>query len=89
MNELLGGQVPAYIGNSVSVLVGPAGMPADIVNRMNAETAKLLARPDVKDKLAFEGSEATPGTPQQFAAHIRAEHAKWGALIREANIKIE
>jgi tripartite-type tricarboxylate transporter receptor subunit TctC len=133
MNELLGGQVPAYIGNSVSVmgqlsagkiralavtsaqrlgsmptvptvaeqgypgfaattwlgLVGPAGMPADIVNRMNAETVKLLARPDVKDKLAFEGSEATPGTPQQFAAHIRAEHAKWGALIREANIKIE
>ena len=133
INELLGGQVPAYIGNSVSVmgqlsagkiralavtsaqrlgsmptvptvaeqgypgfaattwlgLVGPAGMPADIVNRMNAETVKLLARPDVKDKLAFEGSEATPGTPQQFAAHIRAEHAKWGALIREANIKIE
>jgi tripartite-type tricarboxylate transporter receptor subunit TctC len=133
MNELLGGQVPAYIGNSVSVmgqlsagkiralavtsaqrlgsmptvptvaeqgypgfaattwlgLVGPAGMPADIVNRMNAETVKLLARPDVKDKLAFEGSEATPGTPQQFAAHIRAEHTKWGTLIREANIKIE
>jgi tripartite-type tricarboxylate transporter receptor subunit TctC len=133
MNELLGGQVPAYIGSSVSVmgqlsagkiralavtsaqrlgsmpavptvaeqgypgfaattwlgLVGPAGMPADIVNRMNAETVKLLARPDVRDKLAFEGSEATPGTPQQFAAHIRAEHAKWGALIREANIKIE
>ena len=133
MNELLGGQVPAYIGNSVSVmgqlsagkiralavtsaqrlgsmptvptvaeqgypgfaattwlgLVGPAGLPAEIVNRMNAETVKLLARPDVKDKLAFEGSEATPGTPQQFAAHIRAEHAKWGALIREANIKIE
>jgi tripartite-type tricarboxylate transporter receptor subunit TctC len=70
-------------------LVGPAGMPADIVARINAETVKILARPDVKDKLAFEGSEATPGTQQQFAAHIRAEHAKWGTLIREANIKIE
>jgi tripartite-type tricarboxylate transporter receptor subunit TctC len=133
MNELLGGQVPSYIGNSVSVmgqlsagkiralavtsarrlgsmptvptvaeqgypgfaattwlgLVGPAGMPADVVTRLNAETVKLLARPDVKDKLAFEGSEATPGTAQQFAAHIRAEHAKWAALIREANIKLE
>jgi tripartite-type tricarboxylate transporter receptor subunit TctC len=133
MNELLGGQVPSYIGSSVSVmgqlaggkiralavtsarrlgslsavptvaeqgypgfaattwlgLVGPAGMPPDIVNRINAETVKLLARPDVKDKLAFEGSDPTPGTPQQFAAHIRAEHAKWGALIREANIKLE
>jgi tripartite-type tricarboxylate transporter receptor subunit TctC len=133
MNELLGGQVPSYIGNTVSVmaqlaagkiralaitssrrigslpnvptvaeqgypgfdattwlgLVGPAGMPADVVAKISAETVKLLARADVKDKLAFEGSEATPGTPQQFAAFIRAEHAKWGTLIREANIKIE
>jgi tripartite-type tricarboxylate transporter receptor subunit TctC len=133
MNDLLGGQVESYIGNTVSVmgqlaggkiralavtsarrigalpnvptvaeqgypgfdattwlgLVGPAGMPADIVARINAETVKILARPDVKDKLAFEGSEATPGTQQQFAAHIRAEHAKWGTLIRDANIKIE
>jgi tripartite-type tricarboxylate transporter receptor subunit TctC len=133
MNELLGGQVQSYIGNSVSVmgqlangkiralavtsaqrlgsmasvptvaeqgypgfaattwlgLVGPVGMPPDVVARINAETVKLLARPDVKDKLAAEGSDATPGTPQQFAQHIRAEHAKWAALIREANIKIE
>ena len=70
-------------------LVGPAGMPADAVARINAETVKILARSDVKDKLVQEGSEPTPGTPQQFAAHIRAEHAKWGTLIREANIRIE
>ena len=133
MNELLGGQVETYFGNTVSVmgqlasgkvralavssarrvsalpnvptvaeqghpgfdattwlgLVGPAGLPADIVAKINAETVKILARPDVKDKLVQEGSEPTPGTPQQFAAHIRAEHAKWGALIREANIRIE
>ena len=70
-------------------LVGPAGMPADAVARINAETVKILARADVKDKLVQEGSEPTPGTAQQFAAHIRAEHAKWGTLIREANIRIE
>jgi tripartite-type tricarboxylate transporter receptor subunit TctC len=70
-------------------LVGPAGMPADAVARINAETVKILARVEVKDKLVQEGSEPTPGTPQQFAAHIRAEHAKWGTLIREANIRIE
>jgi len=70
-------------------LVGPAGMPAEAVARINAETVKILARADVKDKLVQEGSEPTPGTPQQFAAHIRAEHAKWGTLIREANIRIE
>lgn len=133
MTDLLGGQVQAYFGNTVSVmgrladgkaralavssarrigalpkvptvaeqgyagfdattwlgLVGPAGMPADAVARINAEAQKILARADVKEKLAQEGSEPTPGTPQQFAAHIKAEHAKWGALIREANIRIE
>ena len=70
-------------------LVGPAGMPADAVARISAEAEKILARPDVKDKLAPEGSEAIPGTPQQFAARIRNEHAKWRTLIREANIRIE
>ncbi|MES2612480.1 MAG: tripartite tricarboxylate transporter substrate binding protein [Pseudomonadota bacterium] len=70
-------------------LVGPAGMPAEAVARINAEVQKILARADVKEKLAHEGSEPTPGTPQQFAAHIRGEHAKWSALIRDANIRIE
>jgi tripartite-type tricarboxylate transporter receptor subunit TctC len=70
-------------------LVGPAGMPADAVARINAEVVKILGRAEVKDKLMQEGSEPTPGTPQQFAAQIRAEHAKWGTLIREANIRIE
>jgi tripartite-type tricarboxylate transporter receptor subunit TctC len=70
-------------------LVGPANLPADVVARLNAETVKILARADVKSKLVQEGSEPTPGTPQQFAAHVRAEHAKWGTLIRDANIRIE
>jgi tripartite-type tricarboxylate transporter receptor subunit TctC len=80
---------PGFDATTWLGLVGPAGMPADIVARINAETVKLLARSDVREKLAFDGSEATPGTPQQFAAQIRAEHAKWGTLIREANIRIE
>ena len=80
---------PGFDATTWLGLVGPAGMPADAVARLNAETVKILARADVKDKLVQEGSEPTPGTPQQFAAHIRAEHAKWGTLIREANIRIE
>ncbi|NUA27906.1 Bug family tripartite tricarboxylate transporter substrate binding protein [Cupriavidus basilensis] len=69
-------------------LVGPAGLPADITARLGAATIKVLARPDVQQKLAQEGSVPTPQTSPQFAAHIRAEHAKWGALIREAQIKL-
>ena len=80
---------PGFDATTWLGLVGPAGLPADIVAKLNAEAVKIMARPDVKDKLVQEGSEPTPGTPQQFAAHIRAEHAKWGTLIREANIRIE
>lgn len=69
-------------------LVGPAGLPADVTARLSAAAIKVLARPDVQQKLAQEGSMPTPQTSPQFAAHIRAEHAKWGALIREAQIKL-
>jgi tripartite-type tricarboxylate transporter receptor subunit TctC len=69
-------------------LVGPAGMPADITARLSAATIKVLARPDVQQRLAQEGSLPTPSSSSQFAAHIRAEHAKWGALIREARINL-
>lgn len=133
MNDLLGGQIPLYFGNSVSVmsqlsagkiralaltsskrlpamadvptvaeqgyagfdattwlgLVGPAGMPAPVVMRINKEVVAMLGRNEVQEKLAFEGSVSVTGTPQQFGAFIRAEHAKWGALIREANIKLD
>ena len=70
-------------------IVGPAGMPADVVARINQETLKILDRADVKERLAFEGSVQTPGTPQQFAQLIQNEIDKWGALVREAKIKLE
>lgn len=80
---------PGFEASTWLGLVGPAGMPADVVTRINAEVVKLLARKDVQDKLAFEGSMVATGTPAQFAEFIRAEHAKWGALIREAQIKLD
>ncbi|KJK25925.1 LacI family transcriptional regulator [Burkholderiaceae bacterium 16] len=69
-------------------LVGPAGLPANVTEWLGAATIRVLARPDVQQKLAQEGSVPTPQTAAQFAAHIRAEHAKWGALIREAQIRL-
>ena len=64
-------------------------MPQDIVNRINQEAMKILATHDVQERLAFEGSFPTPGTPQQFNQMIQQEHAKWGKLIRDANIKLD
>ncbi|MES2183702.1 MAG: tripartite tricarboxylate transporter substrate binding protein [Pseudomonadota bacterium] len=80
---------PGFAATTWLGLVGPAGMPAEAVARINAETVKILARKDLQERLIGEGSLPTPGTPQQFAAFIRSEHAKWGALIREANIKLD
>jgi tripartite-type tricarboxylate transporter receptor subunit TctC len=80
---------PGFEATTWLGLVGPAGMPADAVAKINSEVVKLLARKDVQDKLAAEGSLPTPGTPVQFGEFLRAEHAKWGTLIREAQIKLE
>src|SRR6266571_3922619 len=66
----------------------PAGTPRSIVAKLNGDTVKGLADPDVKKKFADLGVEAVSSTPEQFAAFIRAEMDKYGRLIKEANIKV-
>jgi tripartite-type tricarboxylate transporter receptor subunit TctC len=63
-------------------LLVPAGTPPDVVARLNAEVNKLLAMPDVRERLAELGAEAAGGTPEQFATLIRNEVARWGRLIK-------
>ena len=80
---------PGFEAGTWSGLVAPAGTPRVIVERLNAETAKALLRKDLLDKLAADGSEPMGGSSQRFADFIRAEHAKWGAVIREAGIRLD
>jgi tripartite-type tricarboxylate transporter receptor subunit TctC len=67
----------------------PAGTPGRIVEKLNADTVKALADPDVKKRFADLGVEAVSSTPAQFAAFIRAEMGKYAKLIKEANIKVQ
>ncbi len=67
----------------------PAKVPAEIVNRVNAEVARVLGSPEVKAKLAPQGIELVTNSPADFAKFIRDEHAKWGKVIKEANIRGE
>ncbi len=67
----------------------PAGTPRPIVDRLNADTVKALQDPEVKKRFAELGVEAVSSTPEQFAAFIRSETAKYSRLIKEANIKVE
>ena len=72
-----------------SGLVAPAGTPAAIVAKLNAAANKALASEAMKKQLADEGSTALGGTPAQFAAFLKSEHAKWGTAVREAHIKLD
>ncbi|MEI6721891.1 MAG: tripartite tricarboxylate transporter substrate binding protein [Betaproteobacteria bacterium] len=67
----------------------PAGTPKDIVARMNAEIVRLVVLPDMKEKLAGLGVEASAFTPEQFAAFNRTEYERWGRIVRAANIKLD
>jgi tripartite-type tricarboxylate transporter receptor subunit TctC len=66
----------------------PAGAPKAVVSKLNADTRKALADPDVKKRFADLGVEAVSSTPEQFAAFIKEEMAKYTQLIKEANIKV-
>jgi len=66
----------------------PAGSPRAIVDKLHADTVRALADPDVKKRFADLGVEAVSSTPDQFAAFIRDEMAKYAKLIKEANIKV-
>ena len=68
-------------------LLGPAGLPADIVKRLNAELNAVLGLTDVKDSLYREGAVERPGTPEEFGNLIASEFVRWKELIRDAHIQ--
>jgi tripartite-type tricarboxylate transporter receptor subunit TctC len=63
-------------------VLAPAGTPEPIVRRYHAELARILAMPDVREKLAGLGAEVVGGSPEEFAAYIRSEIDKWGQAVR-------
>jgi tripartite-type tricarboxylate transporter receptor subunit TctC len=70
-----------------NALYAPRGTPKDIVDRVNGEVVKILAMPEVHDRLLQLGFEPTSGTPDQLAAFEKQERAKWGPLIKAAGLK--
>jgi tripartite-type tricarboxylate transporter receptor subunit TctC len=78
---------PGIDGENWVGFVVPRGTPQDIIATLNREIVKMLAQPDMKERLAALGFEPVGGTPQEFAARIKSELATWGKVIREAGIK--
>lgn len=69
--------------------VGPAGMPADIVRRLNETQVAVLKSPDLAEKLAGEAVEPWPMTPEQFGQYIQADIARWTALAKARGIRLD
>ena len=81
--------VPRFAVTQWYALLAPAGTPRAIVEFLNKETNRALHQPEVSGRIAAEGSEAVGVTPQQLAAHMKAEQAKWAKVIEEAGIRGE
>jgi len=74
----------AFIG-----MMAPAATPKPIVDRINADLQKVLAMPDIKDRLAAQGFTAEWMAPAEFGSYLQKEVPKWGAIVKRANVRID
>ena len=80
---------PGFITGSWQGLVAAANTPPDIVAKLNAEVIKTLAIPEIHERLTSQGADPRPMTAAQFGEFLKAETAKWIALVKETGIKLE
>ncbi len=80
--------LPGFTAASWFAIMARAGAPAAIVTRLNEELNRMLQLPEVRARLVSVGAEPVGGTVSEAAAFVRAERAKWGQVIRDANIKL-
>jgi tripartite-type tricarboxylate transporter receptor subunit TctC len=81
--------VPGYSSGSWFGLVAPAGTPKPVIEKLASETQRILKLPDVAERIAALGAESVGDRPEQFAAHIKAEIAKWAKVIKDANVELQ
>jgi tripartite-type tricarboxylate transporter receptor subunit TctC len=70
-------------------LLAPAGTQPAVITRLNAEVGKVLAAPDVRERLLAQGAEPMPGTPAAFASFMQEEMAKWAPVVKQAGVKLD
>jgi tripartite-type tricarboxylate transporter receptor subunit TctC len=78
-----------FDGSAWYCLLAPARTPKDIVDRLSREIASIVAEPQMRAKLAEQGAEPVGSTPEQLAAFIKSEQAKWAKVIKESGAKPE
>jgi tripartite-type tricarboxylate transporter receptor subunit TctC len=81
--------VPGFEATTWHGVFVPAGTPAAIIDKLNAEINSMLKLPEVRERMAAMGAEIVGGTPKEFADHIQREIPKWAKVIRETGAKAE
>ena len=81
--------LPGIESNVWFGLFAPAGTPKAIVAKLNRDVVAALTTPEAREALALQGAEASPMTPDEFAAFLKKEIDKWGKVIRESGMKME
>jgi tripartite-type tricarboxylate transporter receptor subunit TctC len=75
--------------DTIAGFLAPAGTPKPVMTRIVGEVLRVLAQPDVRERISGQGFDIVASTPEQFAAHIKVEVEKWGKVIRAAGIKAD
>jgi tripartite-type tricarboxylate transporter receptor subunit TctC len=79
--------IPGYVVTAWQALVGPAGLPGAIVDRLNAELVHVLREPAIIERLRTIGNEPKPSTPEELRARMVADIAKWTTVVDNANFE--
>jgi tripartite-type tricarboxylate transporter receptor subunit TctC len=80
---------PGFEAGTWFGLLVPTGTPRDIVNRLHGDVAKAVRQPDVQKQLASQGATTIGNTPEQFAAYIKSESAKWAKVLAASGVKAD
>lgn len=85
----IGETLPGFLTGSWQGLMAPAGTPKPIVDKLNAEVARIVALPDIRERLNTLGAEPSPFTPEQFASWLKAEITTSAKIVKDGKITIE
>ena len=85
----IGESLPGFEVNNWIGLFAPAGTPPEIVRRWNGEVMRIMQAPDIQARLPVEGARFSPNTPEQFAAFVKSEIAKWAPVVKASGARVD
>ena len=81
--------VPGYQASIWNGILAPSATPKPIIAKLNSEFVRVLTSPETRDRFAAAGADIAHGTPEQFAAFVKAEMTKWARVVRESGMRVE